>query len=339
MSDRLREHYCSSGRHGSFYLSCGPEAGPLVIFLHGWPELAISWRAQLLAFGALGFHAVAPDMRGYGRSTVHPEIEDYSLEEITRDMVELHHHLGAAPAVWVGHDLGSPVVWSMASHHPERCLAVASLCVPYFPQGFTPETLIPLVDRSVYPQDEYPAGQWDYQLFYQENFETATLTLQADPRATVKALMRSGRPGGAGRPYRSAMMRREGGWFGGAAAAPDVPVDTAVLTEESLCAYAAALGRNGFFGPDAWYMNAQRNAAFSARAPDRGRLAMPVHFIHAAYDWICATSGTRLADPLRASCGRLTESTVQGGHWLQQEKPVEVNRHLAAWLGRVGLLK
>jgi pimeloyl-ACP methyl ester carboxylesterase len=75
--------------------------------------------------------------------------------------------LGRDRAIWVGHDWGSPVVWSLASHHPDRCHGVANLCVPYFAGGFAPPALIPLVDRAVYPADRYPAGQWEYQLFYE----------------------------------------------------------------------------------------------------------------------------------------------------------------------------
>ncbi len=88
-------------------------------------------------------------------------------------MIELLDALGRERAVWVGHDWGSPVAWSMASHHPERCFAVANLCVPYISRGFAPANFIPLVDRSVYPEAEFPAGQWEYMFFYEENFAAA----------------------------------------------------------------------------------------------------------------------------------------------------------------------
>ncbi|HEV2738358.1 MAG TPA: alpha/beta hydrolase, partial [Candidatus Elarobacter sp.] len=154
-------------RHETFYLESGPRDGPLLIFVHGWPALSIMWRSQLEHFGARGYRCVAPDMRGYGRSSAPPAREDYALELIVQDMVELLHGLGAERAIWIGHDWGSPVVWSLAGHHPELCRAVVSLCVPYFANGFAPATLVPLVDRNVYPQAKYPAGQWDYQLFYE----------------------------------------------------------------------------------------------------------------------------------------------------------------------------
>src|SRR5262249_8102738 len=139
----VTEHVAKSGRHTTFYLACGPASAPLIIFVHGWPELSISWRHQLPSFAGLGFRAIAPDMRGYGRSSLHQRHEDYRLEAIVADMLELLQSLGADKAVWVGHDWGSPVVWSLASHHPNRCYAVANLCVPYIAAGFCLENLLP----------------------------------------------------------------------------------------------------------------------------------------------------------------------------------------------------
>src|SRR5215472_2935559 len=173
MSFPVLEHVVKTARHTTFHLCCGASDAPLIVFVHGWPELSISWRHQLPCFADLGFRAIAPDMRGYGRSSVYPRHEDYALEHIVTDMIELLDGLGRERAVWVGHDWGSPVVWNIASHHPERCVGVANLCVPYFAQGFTPEALAPLIDRAIYPLAQYPAGQWEYQLFYEENFHKA----------------------------------------------------------------------------------------------------------------------------------------------------------------------
>ncbi len=113
-------------------------------------------------------------------------------------MIELLDSLGREKAVFVGHDWGSPVVWSLASHHPDRCHGVANLCVPYIPDGFAPANIIPLVDRKVYPEAEFPAGQWDYQLFYEESFDKARGRLRGRLEATVKALFRAGNRGGRG---------------------------------------------------------------------------------------------------------------------------------------------
>jgi len=330
----ITEHIVKTARHTTFYLGCGAEDAPLIVFVHGWPELSISWRHQLPCLAALGFRAVAPDMRGYGRSSVYPRHEAYALEEIVKDMLDLLEALGRDKAVWVGHDWGSPVVWSLASHHPGRCFGVANLCVPYFARGFTPETLVPLVDRSVYPEAQYPVGQWDYQLFYEESFDKASAAFEANVRNTVKALFRKGSPNGKGKPSRTAVVRRDGGWFGGTGQAPDVPMDTDVLTEEDAHKYAAALEGNGFFGPDSWYMNRGRNLELAANAVNGGKLSMPVLFLHGEYDYTCETVTSRLAEPMRLDCSRLTEVIVASGHWMAQEKPVAVNAALVKWLVR-----
>jgi len=328
----VTEHVITTPRHTSFYLSCGAADAPLIIFLHGWPELSISWRHQLECFGSLGYRAIAPDMRGYGRSTVHPNLSDYAIEQAVTDMLELLDGLGASSAVWVGHDLGSPVVWSLAQHHPDRVTGVASLCVPYLPDGFSPLNLIPLVDRALYPIDEFPAGQWDYQLFYQEHFDRARATFEANPLNTVKALFRKGDPRGRGKPAALSMVRRAGGWFGGATCAPDLPVDRDLLTEEDLHRYVSALSANGFFGPDAWYMNGPANIEYASRAPAGKRLSMPVLFFHAAHDYVCDTVATRLPEPMREYCDKLAELTLPTGHWMAQERPELVNGGLARWL-------
>jgi pimeloyl-ACP methyl ester carboxylesterase len=288
--------------------------------------------AQLAAPAAVTREPRLSRGRGYGRSSVYARHEDYALEHIVEDMIELVDSLGRDRAVWVGHDWGSPVVWSVASHHPDRCHGVASLCVPYFASGFTLDTIVPLVDRRVYPEAQYPAGQWDYQLFYEESFAKAHAAFEANVRNTVKALFRKGSPGGKGKPSRTATVRRDGGWFGGAGQAPDVPRDADVVTEADIDAYAGALQKNGFFGPDSWYMNHQRNAAFAKRAVNGGRLSMPVLFLHGEYDYTCETVESGLAGPMRRDCADLTEVVVQSGHWMAQEKPVVVNAALAKWL-------
>ena len=332
MPPPVLEHVAKTARHTTFYLSCGaPDATP-IIFVHGWPELSISWRHQLPVFAGLGFRAVAPDMRGYGRSSSYPRHEDYAQEHIVADLVELLDALGAEKAIWVGHDWGAPVVWNIAQHHPDRCYGVANLCVPYIPDGFAPENIIPLADRTVYPEAQFPAAQWDYQLFYRENFAAAHEGFERDIRATVKALFRTGNPAGKGQPAVTAAVRANQGWFGPGQGAPDLPRDEAVLTEEDEDRYTAALTRTGFFGPDSWYMNGEANIAFAARARPNWRLTMPTLFLHGAHDYVCETIDSRLAEPMRAHCANLTEATVQSGHWMAQEKPVQVNAALAKWL-------
>ncbi|MFT3723355.1 MAG: alpha/beta hydrolase [Hyphomonadaceae bacterium] len=332
MTFPILECVAESDRHTSFYLSCGSATATPIIFIHGWPELSISWRHQLPVFAGLGFRAIAPDMRGYGRSSLYSRHEDYCQEEIVADMMELADALGIEKAIWVGHDWGAPVVWSIAQQHPDRCHGVANLCVPYIPEGFSVETLVPLADRSVYPETEFPVAQWDYQMFYRENFAAASAAFEANTRGTVKALFRSGNPAGKRQPAITSRIRAAGGWFGPGQPAPQLPRDERVLTEADENSYTAALEATGFFGADSWYMNGAANTAYAKRAKANWRLAMPVLFLHAAYDYVCETIDSRLAEPMRANCDNLSEAVIESGHWMAQEKPVQVNARLTRWL-------
>jgi|GEM_PF-2721381 len=270
MTFTITEHVAKTKRHTTSYLACGAADAPLIIFVHGFPELSISWRHQLPVFAELGFRCVAPDMRGYGRSSVYGQHSNYAVEHSVRDMIELLDSLGREKAVWVGHDWGAPVVvWDVASHHPERCDGVANLCVPYLPKGVTLDNLVPLVDRTLYPESKFPAGQWRYQLFYEENFAKACAALEANPRDTVKALFRKGDAAARGRPAPHAYMRQSAGRWDGADRAPDLPMDADLLAEADLAAYAAAFQRNGFFGPCSWYMNNDRSVDLFDRGDQR----------------------------------------------------------------------
>jgi pimeloyl-ACP methyl ester carboxylesterase len=327
----IAEHTFASPRHTTGYLACGAEDAPLLIFVHGWPELSLSWRHQLPVFAALGFRCIAPDMRGYGRSSTYHHHDDFAQEPIVADMLELLASLGRERAVWIGHDWGSPVVGNLAAQHAVHVAGMASLCVPYLAAGFTLENIVPLVDRAVYPEAEYPVGQWDYQYFYEESFDKARTAFEANIRNVVKALFRKGNPDLVGKPGRTAGVRKAGGWFGGVAC-PDVPRDADVITEADLDAYTAALTRHGFFGPDSWYMNHKANGEYARRAKNGGKLSMPVLFLHGAYDTTCETMKSRLAEPMRRDCADLTEVVVKSGHWMAQEQPVAVNAALAKWL-------
>ncbi|HUA34148.1 MAG TPA: alpha/beta hydrolase [Candidatus Binataceae bacterium] len=327
----ITEHAVKTRRHTTFYLADGPENGPLVIFTHGWPELSISWRNQLPALAALGFRAIAPDMRGYGRSSVYAQHADYAQEQIVRDMIELIDSLGREKAVWVGHDWGSPVAWNVASHHPERTHAVASLCVPYFTIDRGLEHTLTLVDRRLYPEKEYPYGQWDYMRYYEESFDESIAPMDANVEKFMKVIFRKGDPAGEGQRTFSATTRRDHGWLGGGAV-PDMPRDNDIVSEEQLSIYVSALERNGFFGPSAWYMNHKANAAYGATAKNGGYLEMPALFLNAQYDYVCEATHSRLAEPMRSYCRSLTEVTLRTGHWMAQEKPREVNAALIQWL-------
>jgi pimeloyl-ACP methyl ester carboxylesterase len=316
-------------RHRSAYLERGTPGAPLMIFVHGWPQLGLVWRRQAEHFAARGWHCVAPDMRGYGDSSAPTAPGAYSMPEIVEDMIELHDALGGRPAIWVGHDWGAPVVWALAAHHPGRCRAVANLCVPYLSPGFGLPTLIPLVDRSRYPEDEFPDGQWAYYRHYPEAFDQAVADFEADIPATLRVFFRRGRPPAG--PSRSARVGADG-WFGAAHRAPDVPRDQQMLSDDDYARFVEAFTATGFRGASSWYVNDEANLAYAATAPALGKLRMPVLFVHAEWDPVCDTTRSRLAEPMRADCGDLTEVVIEGGHDIHLERPREVNSAIEDWL-------
>lgn len=320
-----------TSKHRTSWVESGPADGPLMIFIHGWPEIGLLWHAQIKHFAAAGWRCVAPDMRGYGGSSVPTNSGAYAVRELVADMVEMHDALGGASAVWVGHDWGSPVVWGMASHHPERCRAVANLCVPHIARGFALPYLVPLVDRELYPEEKYPVGQWDYWLLHREHFGRTVTVFEADVRATFSASYRTGAPGAVGKPAMSADMRGRGGWFG-PAGPPAVPRDEALMPQDIFDALVSAFEKTGFGGADAWYLNDAPNIAYAAEAPNFGRLDLPVLFLHAERDVVCDTVHSRLADPMREDCTDLTEITIASGHMLMLEQPDAVNAAIGNWL-------
>jgi pimeloyl-ACP methyl ester carboxylesterase len=329
----VTEHVVTTARHTTFYLAAGPEEGPVILFLHGWPDLSIGWRHQLPVFAGLGFRAIAPDMRGYGRSRVHARHEDYQVREIVDDMLELLDAIGAKKAILVGHDLGSPVAFCLATHHPERCHAVVGLAMPYIKDGAAIENLVPLIDRSVYPEAEFPVGQFDYILFYKESFEKARRDFEANLPNFLRLIFRRGDPEVVGQPALLAWIRKNGGWFemfGGVV--PELPIDPEVLTVEDLQRYVEGFSRSGMFGPSSCYMNEARNVDFAKQAQNGGWIDLPVLFLHAAYDSVCETLRSRLAEPMRRHCTNLTERVVESGHWMQQERPAALNAVLAAFI-------
>lgn len=111
-----------------------------------------------------------------------------------------------------------------------------------------------------------------------------------------------------------------------------MPRDSDVVSESDLCAYAAALKRNGFFGANAYYMNHEANAAYGKRVRNEGFLDMPALFLGARYDYVCETVQSALASPMREYCRDLSEVLIDSGHWMAQERPVEVNAALTRWL-------
>jgi pimeloyl-ACP methyl ester carboxylesterase len=328
----LSAHMFRSPRHSSHYLEAGPANGPLMVFVHGWPEIGLMWRAQVEAFAAMGWRCIAPDMRGYGGSSAPAAADAYALEEIVEDIVELHDHLGGSPAIWVGHDLGSPVIGALAAHHPQRSRGVVFTSVPYSPESFALPSLVPLVDRKLYPADKYPDGQWDYYRFYLTHFDQTVTDFNADIPATLSAIYRRGTPESVEKVYRSAQITSRGGWFGPAHRAPEVPPDTALWLPADFEALVAAFRITGFRPGNSWYLNDAANIAYARKAPNGGHLNQPVLFVNGDWDAICDITRSRLGEPMRSTCHDLSVTSLPAGHWLPLERKTELVHTIQSWI-------
>jgi pimeloyl-ACP methyl ester carboxylesterase len=322
----------SSPRHTTRYWEAGPADGPLMIFLHGWPQISLMWRAQVEAFASEGWHSVAPDMRGYGGSSAPTAAEAYALKEIVEDMVELHDHLGARPAIWVGHDWGSPVAGALAAHHAKRSRGIVLISVPYFPNGFGLPSVLPLVDRQLYPADQYPDGQWDYYRFYLTHFDQTVSDMGADVPATLASIYRPGNPTSAGKASPSALITANGGRYGSAHRAPPTAPDPTLWPSADFDALVDSFRATGFRPGNAWYLNDTANGVYAHSAPGGGRLHQPVLFVNGDWDAITDINRSRLGEPMRSACGDLTVTNLPAGHWLPLERKSELVQTIRSWV-------
>ena len=331
-TDGLTAHIARMPGHTTRYWECGPAGGPLMIFLHGWPGIGLIWRAQMLAFAAEGWRCIAPDMRGYGGSSAPADPAAYALGDIVGDMVALHAHLDAGPAIWVGHDWGSPVAASLAAHHAARSRGAVLISVPYIPAGFALPGLLPLIDRQLYPADQYPDGQWDYFRFYQTHFDQTVRDFDADIPATLASIYRSGNPATAGRISPTALVTRNDGRYGAAHRAPPTSPDPLLWPAGDFAALVDAFRAQGFRSANAWYLNDEANTAFARAAPAGGRLQQPVLFINGNWDPICDITRSALGTPMQQACARLSVTRLAAGHWLPLEQKTEIVHAIRSWL-------
>lgn len=322
----------AGGNKKIHYLAAGPVNGPAILFIHGWPATAITWKTQIDAFATMGFRAIAPDMPGYGKSTARRLIEDYCQEALVEGMMALLADVGRGGAIWVGHDWGAAVVSSLATQHPEAVKALVSLCVPYRSIELGWGGFLPLVNREIYPVDEYEFGQWDYMKNFEENFEDTMKWFDRDVAGLCKAVMQTTTSPPPNRISAFSTIRRSGG-LGGMLKLPSIEMTRPpLLPAAAFDSFVKDMQETGFWPGSAYFMNHGRNAEYNGKASRSGTLKQPVLFIHATWDLTCDTKTSRLSEPMREACSNLTEATVEAGHWVQFEKPEEVNAALSRFI-------
>jgi pimeloyl-ACP methyl ester carboxylesterase len=301
-------------------------SGPLVVLCHGFPESWYSWRHQLTALSEAGFHAVAPDMRGYGHTDRPEAIDQYTLFHQIGDMIGLLDVLGAEQAVIAGHDWGAPVAWHAALMRPDRFRGVIGLSVPYRPRGDTrPTTVMPQTDDAMW-----------YQLYFQTP-GVAEAELENNVRHTIRrvlyAVSGDAAPREAGITAADAvgMVRRKGGFLDGMMNPAVLPP---WLTEADIDFYAGEFARTGFRGGLNWYRNIDRNWELLALYAGAG-VTVPALYIAGDRDPVVRFPGMdRLIPNLAHFVPRLRRTIMLPGcgHWTQQERAGEVNAAMIDFL-------
>ena len=300
--------------------------GPLVLLCHGFPESWYSWRHQLRALAEAGYHAVAPDMRGYGGTDQPADIAQYTLFHLIGDMVGLLDALGEPTAVIAGHDWGAPVAWHAALLRPDRFRAVIGLSVPHRPRG------------SVRPTSVLP--QTDDAMFYQLYFQTpgvAEAELERDARDSIRRLAYAASGDGVrahagiGDPAAVGMVPRNGGVLTHTLNPPTLPP---WLSEADIDYYAGEFGRVGFRGGLNWYRNSDRN--WELLAPYAGaRVTVPALYVAGDHDLVLRFRGMDqlLANLSKVIPGLRNTILLPGcGHWTQQERAADVNAAMIDFL-------
>ena len=292
--------------------------GPAVILLHGFPELAFSWRFQLPALANAGFRAIAPDQRGYGLSDVPTGVDDYRIEELIADVHGLLDALDLDTATFVGHDWGALLLWHMAQTNPERIERLIILNIPHYPRG--PIDPIQIM-RERFGDDFYIVN-------FQDSDE-ADRAFAADPAHFFDMMMR-----------RKQISRQQ---FDRLPAemkslsllkvmARTESSGEPLLSDQERDYFAEAFRRSGFTGAINWYRNWTHNwESLEGVSP---RITIPTLFIGANDDVVVEP---RHIEAMKPWIDDLEIHRIDNcGHWSQQEHPQTVNRLVLDWLRRRG---
>jgi pimeloyl-ACP methyl ester carboxylesterase len=290
--------------------------GPLVLLCHGWPELSYSWRHQVPALAEAGFHVVVPDMRGFGRSSAPADIDAYSILDTVGDMVALVAALGEKQAAIIGHDWGAPVAWHAAMFRPDIFTRVGGLSVPP-----------PLRGRGR-PLDTLREN--GIANFYWQYFQTSGIA-EAEFERDVALTMRTLLGRGFSDPAASLFLQDGKGFLGNPA--PDRPLPE-WLSEADLAHFTDTYAKTGFRGGLNWYRNIDRN--WELTAPWHGaQIHQPSLFAAGSMDSvITGLIGAKRVTELDKVLPNLKRKLIidGAGHWVQQERPDEVNAALIGFL-------
>jgi pimeloyl-ACP methyl ester carboxylesterase len=290
--------------------------GPPVLLVHGFPELAFSWRHQLPALAAAGYRVIAPDMRGYGGSDKPAGVPQYTVQKLIGDLEGLLDALSIDKALVIGHDWGALVTWQMALLAPARMAGLIGLNIPFFKRPpINPITFMRL-----------KLGKDFYIVNFQDSDE-ADRRFAEDPSRFIDVMMRKRRINrdktkkrrGKRRPLSLLeMLDRED------------PGGDVLLTPDELKYYADAFAAGGFTGPINWYRNFRHN--WKSTKGVKQTVRVPALFVGAADDAIISR---KQIEAMASNVPDLEVKMIEDcGHWTQQERPAELNAIMLEWMQR-----
>jgi pimeloyl-ACP methyl ester carboxylesterase len=298
----IQYHYAEAG------------SGPPVILLHGFPELWYSWRHQLVALAEAGYHAVAPDLRGFGGSAVTDNVKDYSLFQHASDVKALIDHLHAREVTVIGHDWGANLMWIMPMLYPETVKSVASLSIPFYPEPRDPAeirkkwaSVFTNFEKKGVVEDEF---NQDPERFFKLFFYALSGNA---PSGTVEKLF-----------VQSSPADKLLDIF------PDTQSLPSWLSQEDLDYYVNAYKRTGITPALNFYRNSDADYPRLKEAYRKG-IKQPVLFIGGGAEAAVRFGST---EPMKAALPNLRKILIIPGcgHWLQQERPDEVNTAIIEFL-------
>lgn len=279
-------------------------AGNPIVLCHGWPEHAFSWRHQMPALAAAGYHVIVPNQRGYGRSSRPTAVTDYDIEHLSGDLVALLDHYGYEDATFVGHDWGAMVVWGLTLLHPARVSNVINLSLPYQERGDTP--WIELLETIL--------GADYYFVHFNRQPGVADAVLDANTHRFLRNLYRKNEPLQAPVPG-MAMIDL---------ALADTPLGEPLMSDDELAVFVSAFETSGFTSSINWYRNLDRNWHLLADVDPiiRQHTLMIYGDRDAIQKSENLTEFVPNADVISLDCG----------HWIQEELPGETNQAILTWL-------
>lgn len=279
-------------------------AGKPIVLCHGWPEHAFSWRHQIPALVAAGYHVIVPNQRGYGNSSRPSEVTDYDIEHLSGDLVALLDYYGYEDATFMGHDWGAMVVWWLTLLHPNRVNKVINLSVPYQVRWEKP--WIELM--------EVMFGGDFYFVHFNRQPGVADAVFEENTLQFLRNLYRKNQP----------FVEPEPGMFMINLALAKEPLGEPIMSDRELAVFVSAFEKSGFSGSINWYRNLDRN--WHLLADVNPIIHQPTLMIYGQRDPVAKSENLAEFVP------KVEVVHLDCGHWIQHELPEETNQVILEWL-------